>query len=172
MAEADKRPINNFIFYKVEQSPSSVSVSLVSSQSLPEVVFNQPMPDFYPCLRLLKFIENQKKLIKQNSDLCTKSVLLYFFLFSLFVQHLRSKPWTYKSKDFLFFFHSVLNFYLRCFKSNFDAVKSKFSLFTRPEKILTLLASWYFHRKPTAKRGNISVRKVLYITKKQALKAV
>ena len=60
MAEADKRPINNFILYKVEQSPSSVSVSLVSSQSLPEVVFNQPMPDFYPCLRLLKFIENQK----------------------------------------------------------------------------------------------------------------
>ena len=40
------------------------------------------------------------------------------------------------------------------------------------EKILALLASWSFHRKPTAKRGNISIEKVLYITKKQALKAV
>ena len=40
------------------------------------------------------------------------------------------------------------------------------------EKILARLASWSFHQKPTAKRGNISIEKVLYITKKQALKAV
>ena len=40
------------------------------------------------------------------------------------------------------------------------------------EKILALLASWSFHRKPTAKRGIISIEKLLYITKKQALKAV
>ena len=40
------------------------------------------------------------------------------------------------------------------------------------EKILALLASWLFHQKPTAKCGNISIEKVLYITKKQALKAV
>ena len=44
--------------------------------------------------------------------------------------------------------------------------------FTDQEKNLTLLASWSFHRKPTAKRGNIYIEKVLYITKKQALKAV
>ena len=40
------------------------------------------------------------------------------------------------------------------------------------EKILALLASWSFHRKPTAKHGNISIEKVLYNTKKAALKAV
>ena len=34
------------------------------------------------------------------------------------------------------------------------------------EKILALLASLSFHRKPTAKRGNISIEKVLYITNK------
>ena len=42
---------------------------------------------------------------------------------------------------------------------------------TDQEKILALLASWSFHRKPTAKRSNNSIEKVLYITKKQALKA-
>ena len=40
------------------------------------------------------------------------------------------------------------------------------------EKILALLASWSFHRKPTAKRGNIYIEKVLYIAKKQTLKEV
>ena len=44
--------------------------------------------------------------------------------------------------------------------------------FTDQEKNLTLLASWSFHRKPTAKRGNIYIEKVLYITKKRALKAL
>ena len=33
------------------------------------------------------------------------------------------------------------------------------------EKILALIASWSFYRKPTAKRGNISIEKLLYITK-------
>ena len=40
------------------------------------------------------------------------------------------------------------------------------------EKILALLASWSFRRKPTAKCENFSIEKVLSITKKQALKAV
>ena len=36
---------------------------------------------------------------------------------------------------------------------------------TDQEKILALLASWSFHRKPTAKRGNFFIEKVLSITK-------
>ena len=44
------------------------------------------------------------------------------------------------------------------------------SLAPDQEKILALLASWAFHRKPTAKRGNIYIEKVLYIAKKQTLK--
>ena len=40
------------------------------------------------------------------------------------------------------------------------------------EKNLALLASWSFHRKPTAKRGNFAIEKVVLITKMQALKAV
>ena len=35
------------------------------------------------------------------------------------------------------------------------------------EKILALLASWSFDQKPTAKRGNFSIEKVLSITKKR-----
>jgi len=34
------------------------------------------------------------------------------------------------------------------------------------EKILALLASWSVHRKPTAKRRNFSIEKVLSVTKK------
>ena len=33
------------------------------------------------------------------------------------------------------------------------------------EKILALLASRSFHRKPTEKHGNISIKKVIFITK-------
>ena len=40
------------------------------------------------------------------------------------------------------------------------------------EKILALLASWSFHRNPTAKRRNFFIEKVLSITKKQDLKGV
>ena len=39
------------------------------------------------------------------------------------------------------------------------------------EKILALLASWSFHRKPTAQRGNFSIEKVLSITKKTGSKS-
>ena len=35
------------------------------------------------------------------------------------------------------------------------------------EKILALLASWPFDQKPTAKRRNFSIEKVLSITKKR-----
>ena len=38
------------------------------------------------------------------------------------------------------------------------------------EKIVALLASWSLHQKPTAECGNFSIEKVLFITKKQALK--
>ena len=38
------------------------------------------------------------------------------------------------------------------------------------EKILALLASWPFHYKPAAKRGNFSVEKVLSVTNVQHYK--
>ena len=40
------------------------------------------------------------------------------------------------------------------------------------EKILALLASWSFYQKPTAERGNFSIKNVLSITKELGLKAV
>ena len=41
-------------------------------------------------------------------------------------------------------------------------------LFQAPKNVVYQIFCW----KPTAKRGNISIEKVLYIKKKQALKAV
>ena len=57
----------------------------------------------------------------------------------------------------------VYNVSLLCWSSFFNHNISQ--LRSDQEKILALLASWSFHRKPTAKSGNIYIEKVLYITK-------
>ena len=101
----------NLVLYKVEQSPSSVSVSLVSSQSLPEVVFNQPMPDFYPCLRLLKFIENQKNWLNKI-QICAPKAFFSIFFFSHFLSstYVVSPGPTSQNSVFLFCFSFRIQF--------------------------------------------------------------
>ena len=102
----------NLVLYKVEQSPSSVSVSLVSSQSLPEVVFNQPMPDFYPCLRLLKFIENQKKWLNKI-QICAPKAFFSIFFFSHFLSStyvVSPRPTCRNSLYFSFFLSFCIRF--------------------------------------------------------------
>ena len=65
---------------------------------------------------------------------------------------------------------TILSFYLFMYQGRIPNIS--LTPYPDQEKILALLASWSFHRKPTAERWNLCIENVISITKKQALKAV
>ena len=164
----------------------SAQASCVSISNLAKLTLKVKLASYF-IWKLHKMIYSKKFAYSKKKEQILLSILnesnLNKHICLIFVQQLRSKPWTYKSKVcfslFVFFIHSVSNFlgiqlanamvsgsgsdipliqdiepsnsrarlshdtlrffslaeqchtqnfYLRCFKSDFDAAKSKFDL--------------------------------------------